>query len=114
MLRSVRDLAAYRCPLAKELSRRAANVEIDCPVQPGVHTVTHTVSLPSEIPPGELVCVTINISLITYNLAKFNVALRGYTLEDDDMTCLNLWIDLLIGLIPDLISISNRREYIYK
>ncbi|THG95637.1 hypothetical protein EW026_g6054 [Hermanssonia centrifuga] len=38
--------------------------------------VTHTVTLPKEIP-----------------LAKFNVNVQGYTADDDNMVCVNLWID---------------------
>jgi len=35
--------------------RRNANATVQCPVEPGSYHVTHTVALPKEIPPGELV-----------------------------------------------------------
>ncbi|KAJ3528960.1 hypothetical protein NM688_g7923 [Phlebia brevispora] len=55
---------------------RAAQVNISCPVQPGQHQVRHTASLPSAIP-----------------RAKFDIDINAYTVDDDDLTCVKLWID---------------------
>jgi hypothetical protein len=52
---------------------RKANASIQCPVETGEYTVSETIALPKEIPP-----------------AKFVVNVRGYTVDDDDMLCLNL------------------------
>ena len=53
-----------------------ADMEIQCPVQPGDYTITQTVELPKEIPP-----------------AKFVVNVNAYTKDDDDMLCLQLRVD---------------------
>ncbi|KZP31260.1 hypothetical protein FIBSPDRAFT_1037711 [Athelia psychrophila] len=55
---------------------RNADADISCPVEVGEYSVSHTVALPKEIPP-----------------AKFKVEVRGYTVDDDDMVCLNLQVD---------------------
>ncbi|KAI0704955.1 ML domain-containing protein [Cytidiella melzeri] len=55
---------------------RNAEADIQCPIEKGTHEVTHTVELPKEIPP-----------------APFLVNIRGYTVEDEPMVCLNIKID---------------------
>ncbi|PCH33783.1 hypothetical protein WOLCODRAFT_135322 [Wolfiporia cocos MD-104 SS10] len=55
---------------------RNANASIQCPVAEGHHKVTHTVALPKEIPP-----------------AIFNVNIRAYTVEDEDLACVDIGID---------------------
>ncbi|KAL6304295.1 ML domain-containing protein [Sparassis latifolia] len=55
---------------------RNANVDLACPVTEGDHQVIHTVTLPKEIP-----------------AALFSVNVQGYTVDDEDLLCLNLWID---------------------
>ncbi|QRV83309.1 hypothetical protein RhiJN_11325 [Ceratobasidium sp. AG-Ba] len=57
---------------------RSANVSVQCPVNPGDYTITHTVTLPKEIPQ-----------------AKFSVDVRGYTVEEDDLLCLHLNADFM-------------------
>lgn len=57
---------------------RHANASVQCPVQPGPYTVSETVELPQEIPK-----------------AKFSVMVRGYTVDDDDMLCLDLFVDFM-------------------
>ncbi|EAL21061.1 hypothetical protein CNBD4370 [Cryptococcus deneoformans B-3501A] len=57
---------------------RHANASVQCPVQPGPYTVTETVELPQEIPK-----------------AKFSVLVRGYTVDDEDMVCLDLFVDFM-------------------
>ncbi|KAJ7485925.1 MD-2-related lipid-recognition domain-containing protein [Mycena latifolia] len=57
---------------------RKANVSISCPVAEGKYVVVQTVVLPKEIPP-----------------AKFIVQVRAYTVDDDDMLCLDLEVDFL-------------------
>jgi len=57
---------------------RNANATVQCPVQKGKYTVEQTVALPKEIPK-----------------AKFTVDVRGYTVDDEDMLCLQLKIDFL-------------------
>ncbi|KAJ7655915.1 ML domain-containing protein [Mycena rosella] len=59
---------------------RNANVSVRCPVAKGTYEVKHTVKLPNEIP-----------------RAKFTVAVRGYTADDGDMVCLDLFIDFMKG-----------------
>ncbi|KAJ7136759.1 MD-2-related lipid-recognition domain-containing protein, partial [Mycena epipterygia] len=53
-----------------------AQASIQCPVDEGAYEVVHTVALPREIPP-----------------AKFNVQVRGYTADDENMLCLDLIAD---------------------
>ncbi|KIP12433.1 hypothetical protein PHLGIDRAFT_81580 [Phlebiopsis gigantea 11061_1 CR5-6] len=55
---------------------RNAHTDIQCPVEEGEYTVVHTVELPKEIPK-----------------APFNVAVRGFTVEDEPLVCLDLTID---------------------
>ena len=72
--------------------RRSADLDLQCPVEPGTYRVGHTVELPREIPPG----MQFSTSLCEPSdlpLAKFDVNLRGYSLDDDDLTCIDLWID---------------------
>ncbi|KAJ6492203.1 ML domain-containing protein [Mycena sanguinolenta] len=52
---------------------RNAKTSVQCPVEPGQYEVTQTVALPKEIP-----------------RAKFTVAVRGYTVNEDDMLCLDI------------------------
>ncbi|KAJ7189448.1 ML domain-containing protein [Mycena pura] len=55
---------------------RNANASVQCPIEEGEYEVTQTVTLPREIPP-----------------AKFTVNVRGYTVDDDDMLCVDLKAD---------------------
>ncbi|KAF9044793.1 hypothetical protein BDZ89DRAFT_890204, partial [Hymenopellis radicata] len=57
---------------------RNANASISCPVQKGPYTVVQTVALPKEIPK-----------------AKFKVDVNAYTVDDDDLMCLNLVVDFM-------------------
>ncbi|KAH7883673.1 ML domain-containing protein [Phlebopus sp. FC_14] len=57
---------------------RAANASIQCPVQKGDYLVSQTVALPKEIPQ-----------------AKFSVSVRGYTVDEEDMVCLDLKVDFM-------------------
>lgn len=59
---------------------RNANASVQCPVQPGQYTVVQTVALPEEIPK-----------------AKFVVNIRGYTVDEDDLACLDLVVDFVRG-----------------
>ncbi|KAF9229367.1 hypothetical protein BS17DRAFT_798935 [Gyrodon lividus] len=57
---------------------RAANASIQCPVEKGDYTVVQTVALPKEIPQ-----------------AKFSVNVRGYTVDEEAMLCLDLKVDFM-------------------
>ncbi|KAJ7485926.1 ML domain-containing protein [Mycena latifolia] len=57
---------------------RNANVSISCPVPEGKYEVVHTVALPKEIP-----------------RAKFTVQVRAYTVEEEEILCLDLKADFL-------------------
>ncbi|KAF9785545.1 ML domain-containing protein [Thelephora terrestris] len=59
---------------------RNANATVQCPVEKGHYVITQTASLPKEIPPG-----------------KFNVAVQGYTANDEDMLCVNMVVDFTKG-----------------
>ncbi|KIJ68363.1 hypothetical protein HYDPIDRAFT_24649 [Hydnomerulius pinastri MD-312] len=56
----------------------AANASIQCPIEQGEYTVVQTVALPKEIPQ-----------------AKFTVAVRAYTADEEDMLCLDLKVDFM-------------------
>ncbi|BEJ12693.1 hypothetical protein CspHIS471_0211530 [Cutaneotrichosporon sp. HIS471] len=57
---------------------RNANATIQCPVYQGDYTVVQKVDLPKEIP-----------------RAKYIVNIRAYTLDDDDLACLDLVVDFM-------------------
>ncbi|KAF7339388.1 Phosphatidylglycerol/phosphatidylinositol transfer protein [Mycena sanguinolenta] len=60
---------------------RKANADISCPVEPGPHEVVHTVTLPKEIPK-----------------ANFVVLVRGSTVAEEPMLCLDLKIDFMSSI----------------
>lgn len=62
---------------------RNANASIQCPVEQGDYTVVETVALPKEIPQ-----------------AKFTVAVAGYTVDEEDLLCLDLKIDFMRNPFP--------------
>ncbi|KAE9411029.1 hypothetical protein BT96DRAFT_912381 [Gymnopus androsaceus JB14] len=53
-----------------------ANATVQCPVEKGHYVVAQTVDLPKEIPP-----------------AKFHISVNGWTVDEEDMVCMNLEID---------------------
>ncbi|KAH9982461.1 ML domain-containing protein [Lactifluus volemus] len=55
---------------------RNAELEVQCPVKEGNYLVEHTVTLPKEIPQ-----------------AKFNVNAHGYTVDDEELFCVDLTIN---------------------
>ncbi|KAJ7055693.1 ML domain-containing protein [Mycena amicta] len=55
-----------------------ANASVTCPVEEGDYEVTQTVKLPKEIPP-----------------AKFTVSVRAFSVDDEDMLCLNLFANFM-------------------
>jgi len=57
---------------------RNANATVSCPVEPGPYEVVQSVQLPAEIPK-----------------AKFVVLVRGFTVAEEDMLCLDLKIDFM-------------------
>ncbi|KAI9631962.1 ML domain-containing protein [Dioszegia hungarica] len=59
---------------------RNNNASVQCPVEAGPYKVTQTVELPREIPH-----------------AKFVVSVRGYSVDDEDLVCLNLFVDFMKG-----------------
>ncbi|KAG8688404.1 Phosphatidylglycerol/phosphatidylinositol transfer protein [Ceratobasidium sp. 394] len=59
---------------------RSANATIQCPIGAGDHKVVQTVALPKEIP-----------------RAKFNVEARGYSADDEDLMCVKIEIDFILG-----------------
>ncbi|KAJ7783889.1 ML domain-containing protein [Mycena maculata] len=65
---------------------RNANATVSCPVEPGPYEVVQTVALPNEIPK-----------------AKFVILVRGFTVAEEDMMCLDLKIDFM----PSMSSIFN-------
>ncbi|KAI6162257.1 ML domain-containing protein [Pisolithus thermaeus] len=61
----------------------AANASIQCPVDAGDYTVVQTVALPNEIP-----------------RAKFSISVRGYTVDEEDLLCLDLKVDFMQSPFP--------------
>ena len=60
MRRSVSaDCSEFGFYLIHSFHRRKANTSIQCPVDEGTYTITHTVKLPKEIPPGKLDTYTV-------------------------------------------------------
>ncbi|KAG6334292.1 hypothetical protein ID866_4789 [Astraeus odoratus] len=64
---------------------RTANASVQCPVEPGAYIVNHTVTLPKEIPQ-----------------AKFVINVRGYTVDEEDLLCLDLKVDFMRNPFPKL------------
>ncbi|TEB34983.1 hypothetical protein FA13DRAFT_1753373 [Coprinellus micaceus] len=62
---------------------RNANATIQCPVEEGYYIIEQTVALPKEIP-----------------RAKFVVNINAYTVEDEDLLCLNLKVDFMKNPFP--------------
>lgn len=69
-------LLQKRFDICEELSK--ANVTLQCPIQPGYYEIEQEIELPKEIP-----------------RAKYNVAARAYTQDDEDMACANVVLDFL-------------------
>ena len=59
---------------------RNANATVQCPITPGSYDVSQTVELPKEIP-----------------RAKFSVNVLAYDKDDEDLACVNLFVDFLPG-----------------
>jgi hypothetical protein len=77
---------------------RSANATIQCPISAGEHKVVHTVALPKEIPRGMLNRSTIEHHLLTYSsIAKFAVEARGSSVNDEDLMCVKINIDFILG-----------------
>ncbi|KAI0034323.1 ML domain-containing protein [Vararia minispora EC-137] len=57
---------------------RNANMSVTCPVDKGDYTVVQSVTLPKEIPQ-----------------ARFTVDVQGYTVDDDDLFCVNLKVNFM-------------------
>lgn len=75
--------------------RRNANTSVQCPVEKGAYKVVHTVTLPKEIPQGKsLSLYTVVIPDAIWS-AKFNIGVQGYTVEDDNLFCVNLKVDFM-------------------
>ncbi|TFY83588.1 hypothetical protein EWM64_g417 [Hericium alpestre] len=62
---------------------RNANVSVQCPIEKGDYEVTHIVALPNEIP-----------------RAKFSVSAQGYTVDDENLFCVNLQVDFMKNPFP--------------
>jgi hypothetical protein len=76
--------------------RRNANATIQCPIEQGDYTVVETVALPKEIPQGAHKSMYSIVKPVTESFAaKFTVNVNGYTVDDDDMLCLNLNVDFM-------------------
>ncbi|KAI9508787.1 ML domain-containing protein [Russula earlei] len=62
---------------------RDAQASIQCPVDSGEYVVEHTVALPKEVPQ-----------------AKFTINARGYTVDQDDLFCVDLKVDFMKRPFP--------------
>lgn len=54
-----------------DLCEQIENVELECPIEKGLISITKSVDLPREIPPG-----------------KYTVLADVYTVDDEPITCL--------------------------
>ena len=83
--------------------RRNANATITCPVEEGYYTVVQTVTLPKEIPQGKCAFgLSHECDVDTAITAKFTVAVKGFTVDDDDLFCLNLKVDFMKRFLTGL------------
>ncbi|KAG4443194.1 hypothetical protein IFR05_001336 [Cadophora sp. M221] len=65
--------------VCEELGNGAGkDLNIKCPIKKGSYSISNTVKLPKEIPP-----------------AKFSIAARAYTVEDEGMLCADLLVDFV-------------------
>jgi len=92
-------LTYWLCDISLFSSRRNAETEVQCPVEKGHYVVEHTVALPKEIPQGAMPssssCTC--YSDLIFLLAKFIINARGYTVDDDDLFCVNLKVNFMKG-----------------
>ena len=72
---------------------RSAGVDFSCPVEPGTYNVSHTVELPLRILPGRAVSGDFSRYSLTLWLALYTIKVLGYTVDDYDLTCLDIWVD---------------------
>lgn len=71
---------------------RSANASVQCPVEKGQYIVEQTVDLPKEIPPGSFIVLSFRNTSDPLT-AKFNIHIDGYTVDEDDLMCMDLTID---------------------
>lgn len=65
---------------------RENEVEVQCPAAPGHYDVSHTVFLPSQVPPGRF----------TYYPAKYSVHVEGQTHEEKPLTCMDIVVSFSV------------------
>ena len=75
--------------------RRNANTSVQCPVEKGNYEVVHRVALPKEIPQGQSSSPYTQPFSDTVLSAKFNIEVRAYTIDEDDLFCVNLKVDFM-------------------
>ncbi|ROT40601.1 ML domain-containing protein [Sodiomyces alkalinus F11] len=63
-----------------DLCEQVGNVDLKCPIEKGVLSLTKSVSLPAEIPPG-----------------KYTVTADAYTVDDEPITCLTATVEFSRG-----------------
>lgn len=71
--------------------------DVSCPMRKGPHIVVHTVALPNDIPRGRCISIS-NLERLEAHMciiAKFTVDINAYTVDDDDLMCLNLEADFM-------------------
>jgi hypothetical protein len=76
--------------------RRKSDIDIECPIQEGAYNVTQTVALPKEIPPGTTHrSIRLAVLIFFCHTVKFVVEVKGYTVDDKDLVCVNLMVDFM-------------------
>lgn len=83
-------LSTFKMPIF--LFSRNANASVQCPVEKGQYVVEQTVDLPKEIPPGSFIVLSSRNTSDPLT-AKFIIHIDGYTVDVDDLMCMDLTID---------------------
>jgi len=91
-------LKYWLCNLFSPFSRRNAETDVQCPVEKGDYVVEQTVALPKEIPKGTMPSSSsCPCHSDLFSLAKFIIKARGYTVDDDDLFCVDLKVNFMKG-----------------
>jgi hypothetical protein len=92
------SLKYWLCNIYSLSFRRKAQTDVQCPVGKGNYVVKQTVALPKEIPRGAMPssssCPCHSFGLV-FLLAKFAINAHGYTVDEDDLFCVNLNVDFM-------------------
>ena len=73
-----------------------SDLDLECPIQRGDYSLTQTIGLPKEIPPGKRRTVYgIAVDNTERISGKFNVQVEAFSVDGDPLLCLTLHVDFI-------------------